>query len=104
MSVSPIKDELFMKRYSNILPYLKLTVTSGLCLAVLTGCGIRGQLKTPPPLFGSKTADDNRIPTQDLDIDDKPDPNDLLDQEFGDPEDDDFSDLDFDFEDETDPI
>ena len=48
--------------------------------------------------------DNTRVPTQDLDIDDKPDPNELLDQEFGDPEDDDFSDLDFDFEDETDPI
>ena len=93
-----------MKRFSKTLPHLKLTVTSGLCVLFLAGCGIRGQLKTPPPLFGSKTVDNNRIPTQDLDIDDKPDPNELLDQEFGDPEDDDFSDLDIDFEDETDPI
>jgi len=93
-----------MKRHSNLLSLLKLTVTSGLCVAVLGGCGIRGKLNVPPPLFGSEKSDDARIPTEDLDIDDKPDPDELLDQEFGDPEDDDFSDLDVDFEDETDPI
>ena len=63
-------------------PTLKLTVASGLAAAILSGCGIRGDLKVPPPLFGEGNVDPERVPTKDLDREDRPDPNDLLDQDF----------------------
>lgn len=39
-------------------------------VGLLSGCGIRGGLKTPPPVFGSESkVDPERIPDQDLDKD-----------------------------------
>lgn len=53
-------------------PGLKMTMLSLLMTSVLTGCGIRGTLKTPPPVFGGDAkVDPNRIPTEDLDKDDE---------------------------------
>ncbi|WP_427452076.1 hypothetical protein [Litorimonas sp. WD9-15] len=71
-------------------PMLKLTVTTGLLAALLSGCGIRGDLKVPPPVFGSGQVDPDRVPAKDLDREDRPDPDDLLDQDFSDPDEDDF--------------
>jgi len=40
-------------------------------VGLLSGCGIRGSLKTPPPVFGGETkVDPERVPDQDLDKDD----------------------------------
>lgn len=69
---------------------LKLTVASGLIAALLSGCGIRGDLKVPPPVFGSSNVDPDRIPSEDLDQEDRPDPDDLLNQDYADPDKDDF--------------
>ena len=88
-----------MISHSKITTHLKLTVALGLCVSVLAGCGIRGPLKTAPPLFGEAKVNPERVPTKDLDREDRPDPNNLLDQDFGDIENDDFSDTDFDFDD-----
>lgn len=84
-----------MLRRNKLLLTIKLTVVSGLTAALLSGCGIRGALKVPPPVFGSGNVNPDRVPTKDLDIKDKPDPNDLLDQEFGDPDEEDLSNLPF---------
>lgn len=47
---------------------LKMTILSLLGVCMLAGCGIRGDLKTPPPLFGAEsTVDPDRVPTGDLD-------------------------------------
>lgn len=47
---------------------LKMTILSLLMMSVLSGCGIRGSLKTPPPIFGSDTkVDAERVPTEDFD-------------------------------------
>ena len=47
---------------------LKMTMLSLLMTSLLAGCGIRGTLKTPPPVFGSASkADPKRVPTEDLD-------------------------------------
>ena len=49
---------------------LKMTMLSLLMTSLLAGCGIRGPLKTPPPVFGGASkADPDRIPTDDLDKD-----------------------------------
>ena len=41
-----------------------------LMTSLLAGCGIRGPLKTPPPVFGGASkADPDRVPTDDLDKD-----------------------------------
>lgn len=62
---------------------LKMTILSLLMASLLAGCGIRGQLKTPPPLFGGeKTVDAERVPTEDLDAENKE--NDELDEAFED--------------------
>ncbi len=47
---------------------IKMTILSLLAVSLLAGCGIRGTLKTPPPLFGgaSKT-DPEQVPMEDLD-------------------------------------
>ena len=75
-----------MLRRNKLLPIIKLTVVSGLAAALLSGCGIRGSLKVPPPVFGSGDVNPERVPTDDLDKKDEIDPTDLLDQEFGDPD------------------
>ena len=47
---------------------LKMTMLSLLMTSLLAGCGIRGPLKTPPPVFGSGSkVDPNRVHTEDLD-------------------------------------
>lgn len=47
---------------------LKMTIWSLLAVVLLTGCGIQGSLKTPPPVFGEAAkVDPNRVPTKDLD-------------------------------------
>ena len=47
---------------------LKMKILSPFMLGLLAGCGIRGPLKTPPPLFGDEAkVDENRIPKEDLD-------------------------------------
>lgn len=61
---------------------LKLTVATGLLASVLSGCGIRGDLKVPPPLFGESKVEPERVPTRDLDRENRPDPDNLLDQDF----------------------
>jgi len=51
-------------------PYarIKMTMLSLFVVGLLTGCGIRGGLKTPPPVFGGDTkVDQTRVPTGDLD-------------------------------------
>lgn len=78
---------------NKLLLMIKLTVVSGLSATLLSGCGIRGALKVPPPVFGSGNVNPDRVPTKDLDTKDTPDPDDLLDQEFGDPAEDDLSTL-----------
>lgn len=51
---------------------LKMTMLSLLMTSLLAGCGIRGQLKTPPPLFGGDAkVDPDRIPDEDLDDNDQ---------------------------------
>lgn len=50
---------------------LKMTILLLLMTSLLAGCGIRGSLKTPPPLFGADTkVDPERVPTEDLDAED----------------------------------
>lgn len=67
---------------------LKITILSLLMTSVLAGCGIRGSLKTPPPLFGGESkVDPERVPTEDLDKNEGDEDYDSLD-------DDDFDDLD----------
>ena len=47
---------------------LKITMLSLLAVSLLTGCGIRGTLKTPPPVFGGDAkVDPERVPDEDLD-------------------------------------
>jgi len=49
---------------------LKLTMLSLLAVGLLCACGIRGTLKTPPPVFGSESkVDPERVPDEDLDKD-----------------------------------
>jgi hypothetical protein len=43
-------------------PALHIIIMSGSCAALLSGCGIRGTLQAPPPVFGTPTADAERIP------------------------------------------
>jgi len=82
-----------MLRRNKLSLIIKLTVMSGLTASLLSGCGIRGSLKVPPPVFGSGTVNPDRVPTKDLDTKDTVDPDDLLDQDFGDPDEDDLSTL-----------
>lgn len=70
--------------YTKLNPTLKLTVATGLLASVLSGCGIRGDLKVPPPLFGESKVEPERVPTRDLDRENRPDPDNLLDQDFND--------------------
>ena len=51
---------------------LKITMLSLLMTSLLSACGIRGPLKTPPPVFGGASkVDPERVPTQDLDKEDE---------------------------------
>ena len=63
-------------------PVLKLTVASGLLAMMLAGCGIRGDLKVPPPIFGESQVDPDRVPNEDLDKEDDFDSDDPLDDNF----------------------
>ena len=48
--------------------------------SLLAGCGIKGPLKTPPPIFGgSAKVNPERVPTEDLDTDEDQDDYDDLD-------------------------
>jgi len=61
---------MFQPSHSNQSARLKMTILSLLMVGLLSGCGIRGSLKTPPPVFGGETkVDPQRIPDQDLDKD-----------------------------------
>jgi len=65
---------------SKITPGLKMTILSLLVTSVISGCGIRGSLKTPPPVFGGESkVDPERVPTDDLDKGDKTQDYDSLD-------------------------
>jgi len=45
-----------------------MTILSLFTLGLLSGCGIRAPLKTPPPLFGSEAkVDENRAPNENAD-------------------------------------
>lgn len=47
-----------------------MTILSLLMVSVLSGCGIRGSLKVPPPVFGGETnVDPERVPTGDFESD-----------------------------------
>ena len=47
-----------------------MTILSLFIMSLLSGCGIRGSLKTPPPLFGGDTkVDPERVPTGDFESD-----------------------------------
>lgn len=47
---------------------LKMTILSLFVTTILSGCGIRGSLKTPPPVFGSDSkVQQDRVPNKDLD-------------------------------------
>ena len=74
---------------------LKMTILSLLMTSVLAGCGIRGTLKTPPPVFGGDSkVDPNRVPTDDLDEDDRNQEYDSIkDEDFGSPDEDPLADL-----------
>ena len=59
---------------------LKMTMLSLLMTSLLAGCGIKGPLKTPPPIFGgSAKVNPERVPTEDLDTDEDQDDYDDLD-------------------------
>lgn len=62
---------------------IKMTILSLLMTSLLSACGIRGDLKTPPPVFGgSSKVDPERVPTEDLDEkDEDEDDLDLLDED-----------------------
>lgn len=63
---------------------LKITILSFLVAGLLSGCGIRGSLKTPPPIFGGDSqVNPDRVPNEDLDTEqsDDDDDFDLLDQD-----------------------
>ena len=67
---------------SKLTPSLKMTMLSLLMTSLLAGCGIRGSLKTPPPIFGGvSNVDPQRVPTEDLDKGDKPEDYDTLDDD-----------------------
>ena len=49
----------------------KMTILSLLVTGLLSGCGIKGSLKTPPPIFGGQAkVNPDRVPTEDLDTND----------------------------------
>lgn len=53
---------------SKLNPRLKMTILSLFVAGLLAGCGIKGSLKTPPPVFGGDSkVDRERVPTEDLD-------------------------------------
>ncbi len=59
---------MIKRNYSKPFACLKMTILSLFLAGILAGCGIRGQLKTPPPLFGGDAkVDQSRIPKEDLD-------------------------------------
>lgn len=79
---------------SKLSPGLKMTILSLLMTSLLAGCGIRGNLKTPPPVFGSDSkVDPQRVRTKDLDKGDKTEDYDSLD-DGGFEDDDDFESFD----------
>lgn len=44
-----------------------MTILSLFMVSLLSGCGIRGQLQVPPPVFGGDTnVDPERVPTGDF--------------------------------------
>ena len=52
----------------------KITILSLLVTGLLSGCGIKGSLKTPPPIFGGQAkVNPDRVPTEDLDTNDDTD-------------------------------
>ena len=54
--------------YSKRFAVLKMTILSLFVTMTLAGCGIKGPLKTPPPLFGGDAkADQDAVSNEDLD-------------------------------------
>jgi predicted small lipoprotein YifL len=53
---------------------LKITILSLLMVGLLSGCGIRGGLKTPPPVFGSESKDQDLDKDEDGDEDEDDNP------------------------------
>ena len=59
---------MIKSNYSKPFPCIKMTILSLFITGVLAGCGIRGPLETPPPLFGGQAkVDQSRMPNEDLD-------------------------------------
>jgi len=53
--------------YSKLFNVIKMTILSLFTFGLIAGCGIRGPLKTPPPLFGGEAkVDENRVPNENL--------------------------------------
>lgn len=50
----------------------KILLTALLSSFVLGACGVKGELKTPPPIFGDKTKQQQDDKTQNPDGQDKP--------------------------------
>lgn len=77
-------------------PSIKMTILSLLIVSLLSGCGIQGSLKTPPPVFGGDAkVDPERVPTEDLDDDENEDEDDLdyLEDDFDDLDEDPLADF-----------
>ena len=74
-------------------PCFKMTILSLLMAGLLSCCGIRGSLKTPPPVFGGDAkVDAERVPTEDLDSETQDDLDDF-DDDLGDLDQDPLADL-----------
>ncbi len=68
--------------YSKMNLGLKMTMLSLLGASLLAGCGIKGGLKTPSPVFGNAAkVDPERVPDADLDTKEDKDNLDLLDDD-----------------------
>ena len=73
---------MFRGSYSRQSAGVKITMLSLLTASLLSGCGIRGGLKTPPPLFGDTKVDPARVPGSDFDKKDVEDDDLFIDDPF----------------------
>lgn len=58
---------MFRQTHSRQSAGVIITMLSLLTVGLLSGCGIRGDLQTPPPLFGDTSVDPERVPGKDFD-------------------------------------
>jgi len=59
---------MFSSNHSKYFTSIKMTILSLLAVGLLTGCGIQGSLKPPPPIFGGDAqVDPNQASDGDLD-------------------------------------